>query len=294
LHPILKLIRPKQYAKNVFVFAALVFSGLFKDHRAVEAAFLAFAGMCATSSATYVFNDLIDAERDRRHPTKCKRPIASGQVSKPTAFVLGITLGLVGFGIEASINKTSLGIVLGYVLLQVLYNWKLKRTPIADVFTISVGFVLRAVLGAAAIDATISGWLLFCTGALSLMLGFAKRRNEFLLQGEDRSHSRESLVHYTQPALDALVTMFAGGAAMSYCVYTLDSKTAHQYPAIIMTALFVLYGITRYLLVTFTANEGGEPADLLFKDRHLLATVLGFVVSAILALSGMRLPFIEQ
>lgn len=294
MHPFLKLIRPKQYAKNVFVFAALVFTGTFRDPRAVAFTLLAFAGMCAISSATYVFNDLVDVERDRKHPTKCRRPIASGQVPERTAFLAGIALGLIGFVLEGLINRTSIAIVGAYVLLQVLYNWKLKRTPIADVFTISIGFVLRAVLGAAAIDAKISGWLLFCTGALSLMLGFAKRRNEFLLQGEDRTTSRESLVHYTQPALDALVTMFASGAAMSYCVYTLQSNTAHKYPALILTSVFVLYGITRYLLVTFTANEGGEPADLLFKDQHLLASVLGFLITAILALGGMRLPFIEQ
>ena len=181
-----------------------------------------------------------------------------------------------------------------YVGMQILYNWRLKHVPVADVFTIAIGFVLRAVLGAAAIAVNISGWLLFCTGALALMLGFAKRRTEFILQGSDRESSRESLIHYSRSALDAIVVMFAAGAAMSYGIYTLQSKTAQRFPGLILTSLFVFYGITRYVLLIFTIDEGGEPADVLFKDRHMIASVLLFVAAAVLAMSGFRLPFIEQ
>lgn len=290
---LIKLIRPKQWAKNVLVFAALLFSARFSDGNAVVRALLAFAAMSFVSSGTYVFNDLVDVERDRLHPKKRLRPLASGVVPKGVGAALGVVLFILGIGIAASLNKSSLTIILVYLAMQGLYNWRLKRTPVADVYTIAVGFVLRAVLGAAAIGAAISGWLLFCTGALALMLGFAKRRNEFILQGEGRAGSRESLVHYTRSALDALVIMFASGAAMSYGIYTLESVTAKRYPALILTSLFVFYGITRYTLIVFTVDEGGEPADILFKDPHIIFSVIGFVVSAVLALSGMRLPILE-
>lgn len=290
----LKLIRPKQWAKNLLVFAGLLFGAKFHDPHHVVLALLAFAAMSLVSSCTYVFNDLIDVERDRRHPKKRLRPLASGAISKPAGAVIGTALFVLGMSIGAYLGMGPLIILAVYLLLQVLYNWRLKHMPVADVYTIAVGFVLRAVLGAAAIDVAISGWLLFCTGALALMLGFAKRRNEFILQGDDRSSSRESLVHYNRPALDALVIIFAAGAAMCYGIYTLQSRTAHQFPALILTSLFVFYGITRYVLIVFTVDEGGEPADILFKDPHIIASVVLFVASAVLALSGLRIPVLES
>ncbi len=242
---------------------------------------IAFAAMSMVSSAVYIFNDLLDIERDRLHPRKRLRPLASGAVSKRTAVVLGILMLFGGLALGAWVAKGVLILLLVYLAMQVLYNWRLKHTPVADVYTIALGFVLRAVLGASAVGVAISGWLLFCTGALALMLGFAKRRNEFVLQGDSRGGSRESLVHYNRLALDALVVMFAAGAAMCYGIYTLESETARRFPGIVLTSIFVFYGITRYVLLIFTLDEGGEPADVLFK------------VTAVLAMSGMRLPMLE-
>jgi 4-hydroxybenzoate polyprenyltransferase len=291
---VVKLLRPKQWAKNLLVFAALLFTANFRDPSLVLRSFAAFFAMSMISSCTYVFNDLIDVKRDRMHPKKRFRPLASGAVTKQSGIALGVGLLAAGTIVAFGLGRGPLTICLVYITMQVLYNWRLKHTPIADVFTIAVGFVLRAVLGAAAIKVLISGWLLFCTGALALMLGFAKRRHEFILQGDDRESSRESLVHYNRPALDAIVIMFAAGAAMCYGIYTLQSQTAHKYPALILTSLFVFYGITRYILLIFTLDEGGEPADVLFKDRHMIASVVLFVISAVLAMSGMHLPILEQ
>ena len=290
----IKLLRIKQWAKNLLVFAAPLFSGLSGHSHFVIPAVSAFVAMSLVSSATYIVNDLLDVERDRQHPTKRFRPLASGAISKPMGTAIAIACLILGVGIAAMVSRGSVGIVLIYLTLQVLYNWKLKRMPIADVYTIAVGFILRAVLGAAAIAVSISGWLLFCTGALALMLGFAKRRNEFIVQGEDRTTSRESLAHYSRSALDVLVCMFASGAAMCYAIYSLQSKTAHKYPGMIFTSVFVFYGISRYVLLVFAADEGGEPADLLFKDKHIIFSVLGFVIAAGLATYFVHVPLLEQ
>jgi len=180
-----------------------------------------------------------------------------------------------------------------YVALQLLYNLGLKRVAVADVFLISLGFILRAALGAGAISVTISSWLLFCTGALALMLGFCKRRSEFILLGDRRTEVRESLGAYSRGALDALVIMFACGAALCYGVYAVQSPTAHKYPALILTSVFVFYGICRYVLIVFGKDEGGEPETLLFKDPHMVFSIVMFIVAAVLAMSGVKVPLLE-
>ena len=291
---VVRLLRPKQWTKNLLVFAALIFSGHFRDPQAIGLAVLAFAAMSLVSSATYAFNDVADVARDRQHPRKRNRPIASGAISPRVGTAIGIVLLLIGVGIAAALNTTSVALIAAYLLLQMAYNVGLKKTPVADVYCIATGFVLRAVLGAAAISVSISGWLLFCTGALALMLGFGKRRNEFILQGDARAASRESLVSYNRLALDGMVVMFATAAALCFGVYSLESATAQRFPGIILTAPFVFYGITRYVLLIFTLDEGGEPADVLFRDRHLVFSILAFLAAAILAMSGLRLPFLES
>jgi 4-hydroxybenzoate polyprenyltransferase len=291
---VLVLLRPKQWSKNLLVFAALLFTGSFTRPDLALLALIAFAAMCAISSATYIVNDLVDVERDRLHPKKRLRPLAAGEVPKGVAAATAVLLVLAAFGLPlAFLNTSSLALIAAYVLLQILYNGGLKRVPVADVYLIATGFVLRAALGAAAIHVQISAWLLFCTGALALMLGFGKRRNEFILQGETRAESRESLVSYNRAALDALVIMFACAAAICYGIYCIHSQTAQRFPALILTSLFVFYGITRYVLLIFTQDEGGEPADVLFRDRHIVAAVLLFVLSAMLAISGVALPIVE-
>ncbi len=287
----MRLLRPKQWAKNLLVFAALLFTGNLRDPHLLPLALMAFAAMCLTSSATYVFNDLADAERDRAHPRKKNRPIATGLVGTGLAWGLGLVLLAAGVGIAALINRTSLAVVVGYLLIQAMYNIALKRIPVADVFCIAVGFVLRAVLGAAAVSVPISGWLLFCTGALALMLGFAKRRQEYVSQGSDTA-SRESLAGYTKAALDAMVMVYAGAAILCYGIYCLESPTAKKFPGLVITALFVAYGISRYLWLVFAQNEGEEPETLLFKDVHILLSVILFIAAAAAAMSGLQFPVV--
>ncbi len=291
--PILKLLRPKQWSKNFLVFAALLFTKSYLRTDLVQLSLMAFVAMCAVSSATYIFNDLRDIERDRKHPVKQRRPLASGSVKVSVAISLAVVLLAGGFVLGFQLTTSVIVILTTYVGLQILYNAGLKHIPVTDVFVLSLGFVLRASLGAAAISVTISGWLLFCTGALALLLGFGKRRHEFILQGSTRTESRESLGGYNRTALDALLLMSATGAAMCYGIYSVESPTAKQYPALILTSLFVFYGISRYVFLVFSREEGGEPETLLFRDIHLIISILGFVGAAVLALSGFHIPLLE-
>ncbi len=289
-----KLLRPLQWSKNLLVFAALMFTGKYMDYALLGRSIIAFFAMCMLSSCVYVVNDLKDIDRDRRHPVKCRRPLASGTVHPREAQILGAFLALISVGLCFVLGPLSWLIIGAYLALQVAYNSGMKQLAIADVFTIALGFVLRAMLGAAAINVKISPWLVLCTGSLALMVGFAKRRHEYLIQGDQRTASRESLGSYSKAALDMLVGVAAATAAINYSIYCIESPTARKYPSLILSSLFVFYGISRYLLRVFHDNEGGEPAELLFTDRHLLCSVLLFVIAVMFAMSGFQLPLMES
>jgi 4-hydroxybenzoate polyprenyltransferase len=284
---ILQLIRPKQWSKNLLVFAALLFTGHFGNSGPIVRALAAFVAMCAISSSAYILNDLLDVERDRAHPTKKNRPIASGRVSTPVAVVLCLLLLALGVGLAVWLGPGATILVGFYILIQISYNAIWKQVPLSDVFIIATGFILRAILGAAALDVKISGWLLFCTGSLALMLGFGKRRHEYLLQGDRRSKSREVLAGYNLETLTAFVVMCSVCAAQGYAMYALESQTAKTHPDLVITTVFVFYGVFRYVYVALRNNEGGEPENLLFRDPHILVTILLFVITAVLAMKGL-------
>lgn len=291
--PLFKLIRPKQWSKGFLVFAAPLFAQRLWDPVDFGKTLLAFAAMALVSSAVYVLNDLLDVERDRAHPVKRNRPIASGAVSPSIARAAILFLVAAGLTLGILLGRSAFAILVTYLLIQVAYNARLKHMAVADVFCLSLGFVLRAALGAAAVKVGISGWLLFCTGALALMLGFGKRRHEWHTQGELRTSSREALGGYTQTLLDACLLMAASGAAMSYGVYSIESPTARAHPALIFSALFVFYGIYRYIYLVLATNEGGEPENLVFRDKHMVATVILFTISALIALKTGHITLLE-
>lgn len=291
---LIRLSRPKQWAKNLLVFAGILFAGQLSSFLAIQHVLLAFAGMCLCSSGTYVLNDYADMERDRAHPRKKHRPLAAGLVPPKLGFAYGCFLLVTGCLLGFAANVWVLGLMIGYLALQLAYNLWLKSIAVADVFAIATGFVLRAVVGAQSVPVAVSGWLLFCTAALSLMLGFAKRREEFLSMGAEAEATRSSLLGYNRTALDILVAIFAGIAVMCYGIYCLGSPTGQKFPMLLLTAPFVTYGITRYLVLVFTENEGGEPADILMRDPHVIFSVLGFLVAAVVAVSGgHEIPILE-
>lgn len=286
-------MRPKQWAKNLLVFAGMVFGGAFTP-AAAQTTVIVFAMMCVLSAGIYALNDVRDAEADRIHPGKRHRPVASGRVPSSLALALGLALLVAGMSIAIWLGKGAATIVAAYLLVQLAYNGGLKHVAVADVFCVSAGFVFRAALGAAALQIRVSAWLLLCTGALALMLCFAKRRHEFLLMGEDRTSSRRSLAHYSLKALDAFVLMFAAGAMLSYGVYAVESDTAKAHPSLFLTLPFVVYGTARYLLLVFANDEGGEPADVLFRDPHIILSVLGFIALGVAAMMGLPMPVVGR
>ncbi len=290
----LRLLRPKQWTKNLLVLAAPLFTQQLLHLPVLAVSLSAFASLCLASSAVYCINDLLDSEKDKHHPKKKHRPIASGEVSPNAAIALALLCTAVSLSLGFIINPLfGWGVIL-YLAVQAGYNFGLKKVPVLDVFVLGSGFVMRAALGAVAITVTISGWLLFCTGALALCLGFAKRRSELMSEEHDPIQSRPTLKNYTQPILDAMVVFSASMAGLSYGVYAIQSQNAQEHKGLILTAPFVIYGIARYLFLTFTENEGGEPENLLFSDPHILVTILLFCVAALTAISGIPLDFLTD
>jgi 4-hydroxybenzoate polyprenyltransferase len=283
----------KQYSKNLFVLAALFFTKGFANPHLVGLTLAAFVMMCLLGSSTYILNDLVDRERDRAHPKKRLRPIALGEVSTSTALIISPILLAAGLLLAGWLGVEILQCAGVYLMLQVLYNVRLKRVPIADVFVIAAGFVLRVVVGAAAIHAQVSGWILLCSGALALLIGFGKRRGEFVGQGESRAVTRESLNGYTLQILDALVICSAAGTAMCYGLYGIESRTAKEYPALILTVPVVVFGVLRYMMLTFSSTETAEPESVVFRDPQLLVTLILFVLTAGAALAGLKIDFLN-
>ena len=290
----LRLLRPKQWTKNLLVFAALIFTRGYADPAQLQLCVVAFFALCLFSSAVYAMNDVLDAERDRSHPVKKHRPIASGGVTEAEGILASVLCLTLGGLLSAYVGPQYLLGACVYLFLQVAYNLWFKKAPVLDVVIVSTGFVLRAALGADAIEKGISGWLLFCTGALALLLASSKRRHEFHLMGDDRSQSRSALAAYTSQALDAMVVFSAAIASMAYGIYAIESNTAKEFPSLLFTVPFVILGVLRYLFITFATNDGGEPENVLLTDWQIIASVVLFLAAAIYAIEGGDIPLLTN
>jgi decaprenyl-phosphate phosphoribosyltransferase len=270
----LALMRPRQWVKNAFVFAPLIFAGEFLKLESIEKVALAALIFCVASSATYILNDLSDIERDRRHPKKSKtRPLASGLVSVPQALILLLALYAVLLAAWL-VMPAVLYVVLGYLLLNLAYTFVLKHQPVIDIFTIAIGFVLRVYAGAMALSVPVSSWMFVTTLCLALYLAAVKRGQELASNG---SESREVLQHYTPALLDRYAEMAATGALLFYSLFVMTAR-----PALVMTIPLVLYGLYRYWFIVESKDSGESPTDALLGDWQLLLTVaIWGVVSAV-------------
>jgi 4-hydroxybenzoate polyprenyltransferase len=270
----LTLMRPRQWVKNAFVFAPLIFAGEFLKLESIEKVALAALIFCVASSATYILNDLSDIERDRRHPKKSKtRPLASGLVSVPQALTLLLVLYVVLLA-AWFVMPAVLYVVLGYLLLNLAYTFVLKHQPVIDIFTIAIGFVLRVYAGAMALAVPVSSWMFVTTLCLALYLAAVKRGQELASNGSD---SREVLQHYTPALLDRYAEMAATGALLFYSLFVMTAR-----PALVMTIPLVLYGLYRYWFIVESKDGGESPTDALLGDWQLLLTVaIWGVVSAV-------------
>lgn len=272
---ILEAMRPRQWLKNLFVFAGLLFT-LDAPHPASDylRVVFAFALFCLLSGAIYLLNDTLDAERDRKHEKKRLRPVASGRLGERAAFgAFGVitALGLGGsfaLGIEFGL------LALAYVLIFAAYSLLLKEVVILDVMLIASGFVIRAAAGAVAIDVEISRWLLMCTTLLALMLALAKRREELLVLEVEAGSHRPSLDHYTVPFVDQMIGISASATIISYGLYTFFSATGQEHKLLMGTVPFVIYGIFRYLFLIQRRLGVDSPELLVLRDKPLLVNIL--------------------
>jgi len=271
----IRLLRPAQWVKNAFVLAPLLFSGRATETSAILAAVGALVAFCLVSSCVYILNDIADRAADRAHPTKRDRPIAAGRIGVGPASALGVVLGVAGLAV-ARATGTSVALVCGiYLALNVVYSIRLKRVVLLDVFSLAAFFVLRLLAGAAAVQVTPSIWLLLCGGLLALYLGFAKRRHELTLLGDGSTSHREVLAHYSPIFLDQMSVVLLSVTIVSYIMYTVFSDTAVAVGsnALVYSAVFVLYGVFRYLYLVHQ-REGGSPTETLLTDAAIMINVL--------------------
>ncbi len=279
LKAFLQLIRPKQWTKNLVVFAGLVFSSNLLDASRFIQVLQLFVIFCLAAGAVYVFNDWKDLPSDRLHPQKKLRPLAAKAITPGAALSGALLLLAVSLAWSAALSPLMLGVVLLYLALNAAYSLGLKNVVLLDVFTVTAGFVLRAAAGAWLIQVPISSWLLIVTTLLSLFLGFAKRRHELLILGERAAQHRRSLGEYSAQLLDQVMGVVASATIISYCLYAATSSTAREYHDLMLTVPFVLYGVLRYLYLVYQKNQGGAPELILLRDRPMLVTILLWVLT---------------
>jgi 4-hydroxybenzoate polyprenyltransferase len=271
----LRLLRPRQWVKNSFVLAPLLFSGRLTDPASIALAIGAFLLFCLLASGIYCWNDVVDRVVDRAHPLKRDRPVAAGRIGVRAAASAGATLVTAAL-LGGFLLDTQLGlVVLLYLALNVVYSRALKSIVILDVFAIAAFFILRLLAGCAAIGVVPSVWLLLCGGLLSLYIGFAKRRHELALLGEDSSTHRAVLAHYDVALLDQMSVILLSVTVVAYIMYTLTSQTAAVTgrETLSYSTVFVLYGVFRYLFLVHGTGKGGDPTETLLTDRSLLIAV---------------------
>jgi 4-hydroxybenzoate polyprenyltransferase len=268
-------LRPAQWSKNLVVFAGLLFGRRLLDSQAVLAAMGAFTVFCILSGVVYLVNDLTDRESDRQHPLKARRPIASGALPASTAIGAAIVLAAAGLAGAVAIGRPFATVAGAYLLLQLAYSGGLKHVVIIDVLTIAIGFVLRAVAGAVAVNVDISHWLLVCTILLALFIALAKRRHEIVVLAGDAPNHRPILGEYSAYLLDQMIAVVTASTLIAYVFYTISPETVGKFQTrwLGLTIPFPLYGIFRYLYLVHQREGGGSPADLLLADRPLLACV---------------------
>jgi 4-hydroxybenzoate polyprenyltransferase len=268
-------LRPHQWTKNLVVFAAPAMSKHLFERDPFERTVVAFLIFCALSGTVYLLNDVADIERDRLHPRKRLRPIASGALAPRAAVLIALGLGLGSLGLSATLGTQFLVCAFLYLALNVLYSFHLKEIVIVDVLCISLGFVLRAVAGGLAIAVLVSDWLLVCTLLLAMFLALAKRRHELVSLTTSATGHRKILAEYSPYLLDQMISVVTASCLTAYAFYTMAPDTVQKYRTerLAWTIPFVLYGIFRYLYLVHQKEKGGSPTDILATDRPLLVNV---------------------
>lgn len=309
LYNILRLLRPRQWLKNFFIFAAIIFGGELFNINVLQNVLLGFLVFCAISSATYVINDIFDVEKDKQHPFKRFRPLPRGDLSIPFAWTIAGTLIIISLFFGAFVGKPFFILILVYLALQFSYSFILKGITVIDILTLAFGYILRAYAGEFSSGLHISVWLLLTIISLSLFLAIGKRRSELTLlsgsTGSNLSEIRKSLSHYSERLLDVYTSIFATSTFITYSLFTFLSYPAGFKPSLgvlmpeflpnfferkwlMITIVPVVYGLMRYMQDIYEKNQGESPEKVLLSDKPLLLTVImwGLMVIAIIYFIG--------
>lgn len=278
---LLKLIRPYQWLKNVFVMIPMFFGGSLLDPSDIRASVVTFFAFSFIASSVYCFNDIIDVEADRRHPVKCKRPIASGAISVRSAWALMALMFLLSVGTVCLLDTYSHVINVGlviliYYILNILYCSKLKQYAIVDVCIIAFGFVLRVLAGGFATDIALSKWLVLMTFLLTLFLSFAKRRDDVLRMNETGEPPRKNTIRYNLTFINQAITITASVTLVCYIMYTVSPEVVNRFHSdlLYLTSVFVLLGLLRYIQITVVDKRSGDPTKMMLRDRFTQCVVL--------------------
>jgi 4-hydroxybenzoate polyprenyltransferase len=288
LRALLKTMRPRQWAKNVFIFAALVFDKQLLNPDSFLRTLAGFALFCLISSSVYIFNDLADVEADRQHPDKKNRPIASGKLSVGMAWAAGIVLVIVTLGLSFFLTRGFETVIAIYFIINMAYSKWLKHIPILDVLIIATGFVLRVHAGVTLIQVQrFSPWLYVVMTLLALFLGFGKRRAELALLAQGAGSHRKVLDGYTLPLLDQYIMIVSGTTIVAYSLYTFSAPNVPENHSMMLTIPFVVYAIFRYLYLIEVEHAGGAPEEILLSDRPFQVAMFlwGVTVLAVFYLS---------
>ena len=288
-YAVLRLIRPKQWTKNIFVFAALVFSQHLLTPGYAILSLRAFLAFSFAASFVYIINDIADRDRDRMHPKKRYRPIASGEISLIQGFIIALVLLAMAISLIAGLDWKFASCLGAYVVMNLAYSFYLKDLVLIDVFVIAVGFMLRVIGGALIIDVPRSSWLLLTTMFLSLFLGIAKRRGELVtisskeIEGNPDYHTRKVLEHYSIEFAEQMTTICAAGFVFSYALYTVSDRTVKMFGTenLILTTPFVLYGIFRYLYLLHKKSLGENPTEIVLSDVPMIVNFIAYAIAMI-------------
>ena len=286
LRGLIVTMRPIQWSKNGFVFAAILFDRQLTQAEPLARVVTAFILLCLAASTIYLINDLVDIERDRLHPRKRHRPLPSGQLPVAWAVAAAAVMPVIALAASLLLTWKLTAVLLAYLALHIAYSFFLKNIVLLDVFAIAGGFVLRVVAGIVVIDVThFSPWLYLCAGLLALFLAIGKRRQERILLAEDAENVRAAYRDYNMPLLDDMLRMVTTGSVLTYMLYTVEATTirVNGY-SMMLTIPFVVYGIFRYLYLIHVRGQGSAPDELLFEDMPLLLAVVLWVGTAGLVL----------
>lgn len=279
---ILKILRPHQWVKNTFIFIPLFFGGSLFDMADWTSSLVAFVAFSFAASAIYSINDIVDVEADKKHPKKCKRPIAAGLVSKRQASLLAIILAIAALVLPFLLNNWMQSVVIAlYLAMNLCYCIRLKHYAIIDVCIVAMGFVMRIVAGGVATDIVLSRWIVMMTFLLTLFLSFAKRRDDVLIMNETGMAPRKNTSRYNLTFINQAITITGGVMLVCYIMYTVSPEVIERFnsPNLYMTSFFVILGLLRYIQLTVVDERSGEPTRLVLSDRLIQLIIAGWIIS---------------